>query len=61
MHWIPNFFRRGKLYDLSEEIRLHIEERTEQFMGEGMSRKEAEQTARRAFGNQTLLLRCEHF
>jgi hypothetical protein len=56
MSWIPNIFRRGKLYDdLSEEIRLHIEERVEQLMGEGMSRKEAEQKARRAFGNQTLL------
>ncbi len=56
MSWIPNIFRRGKLYDdLSEEIRLHIEERAEQLMGEGMSRREAEQEARRAFGNQTLL------
>ncbi|MGO9337125.1 MAG: ADOP family duplicated permease [Terracidiphilus sp.] len=56
MNWIPNIFRRGKLYDdLSEEIRLHIEERTEQLMGEGMSRREAEQAARRAFGNRTLL------
>src|ERR1700731_4068758 len=28
MNWIPNIFRRGKPYDdLSEEIRLHIEER----------------------------------
>jgi hypothetical protein len=30
MNWIANIFRRGKLYnDLSEEIRLHIEERAE--------------------------------
>ncbi len=56
MNWIPSFFRRGKLYDdLSEEMRLHIEERAEQLMGEGMSRKEAEQAARRAFGNKTLI------
>jgi predicted permease len=56
MSWIPNIFRRGKLYDdLSEEIRLHIEERAEQLMGEGMSRREAEQTARQAFGNRTLI------
>jgi len=28
MNWIPNILRRGKPYDdLSEEIRLHIEER----------------------------------
>jgi predicted permease len=56
MNWIPNIFRRRKLYDdLSEEIRLHIEERAEQLIREGMSRNEAEQAARRAFGNQTLL------
>jgi predicted permease len=56
MNWIPNIFRRDKLREeLSEEIRLHIEERAEQLMGEGMSRKEAEQAARRAFGNRTLI------
>jgi len=56
MNWIPNIFLRHKLYDdLSEEIRLHIEERAEQLMNEGMSRHEAEQAARRAFGNRTLL------
>ncbi len=56
MSWIPSFFRRNKLYsDLNEEIRLHIEERAEQLMSEGVSRAEAEQAARRAFGNRTLL------
>jgi len=56
MNWIPNIFRRRKLYDdLSEEMRLHLEERTEQLMGEGMSREEAGRQARRAFGNRTLL------
>ena len=31
MNWIPNIFRRRKLYnDLSEEMRLHIEERADQ-------------------------------
>jgi hypothetical protein len=30
MNWIPQIFRRRKLYnELSEEIRLHMEERTE--------------------------------
>src|ERR1700733_8883172 len=56
MDWIPNFFRRRKLYDdLSEEMRLHIEERAEQLMGGGMSRKEAERHARMAFGNRAVL------
>ena len=56
MNWLPDIFRRRKIYgDLAEEMRLHLEERTEQFMGEGMSRREAEQAARRAFGNATVL------
>ncbi len=56
MNWLPGIFRRNKVYgDLAEEMRLHLEERTEQLMNEGMSRKEAEQAARRAFGNATLL------
>ena len=56
MDWTPNIFRRRNLYnDLAEEMRLHLEERTEQFMREGMNRTQAEQAARRAFGNPTLL------
>ena len=56
MDWIPQIFRRRKFNeDLSEEIRLHIEERTEQLMRDGMSAEEATRTARRAFGNRTLL------
>jgi predicted permease len=56
MNWLPDIFRRRNIYDdLAEEMRLHVEERTEQLMSEGMSRKEAEQAARRAFGNTTLL------
>ena len=56
MNWLPGVFRRSKVYgDLAEEMRLHLEERTEQFIREGMSRNEAEQAARRSFGNATLL------
>ena len=56
MNWVPMIFRRRKLYDdLSEEMQLHIEERAEQLMGEGMGREEAETNARRAFGNRTRL------
>ena len=56
MDWIPQMFRRRKFNeDLSEEIRLHIEERTEQLMSDGMSAEEAAWEARRAFGNRTLL------
>ena len=61
MDWIRNIFRRRELYDdLSEEMRLHIEERTDQLMAEGLSRQEAQRTARRAFGNRTLLEERSH-
>src|SRR5580698_6445755 len=55
MDWIPQIFRCKFYEDLSEEIRLHIEERTEQLMSDGMSAEEATRAARRAFGNRTLL------
>jgi predicted permease len=56
MGWIRDIFRRHRLYDdLAEEMRLHIEERTEQLMREGMNRREAKLAARRAFGNQTVI------
>ncbi len=61
MDWIPNIFRRRELYDdLSEEMQLHLEERAEQLMAEGLSRQEAELAARRAFGNKTLLEERSH-
>jgi macrolide transport system ATP-binding/permease protein len=55
MDWIPSIFRRRERYDdLSEEIHLHIEERAEQLMSQGMSAEEATREARRAFGNRTV-------
>jgi predicted permease len=56
MNWIPGIFRRRKLFDdLSEEMRLHIEERVEQLKSEGLSAEEAERRARVAFGNRTVV------
>ena len=56
MNWIPGIFRRRELYDdLSEEIRLHIQERTAQLIREGLSAEEAGRQARVAFGNRALL------
>lgn len=56
MSWFQRLFHRRSLYsDLAEEMRAHIEEKTEQFMREGMTREEAEHAARRAFGNATLV------
>src|SRR5580658_9581813 len=50
------FWRRRERYSgLAEEIREHLEEKTEQFVREGMSREEAVRAARWAFGNATLI------
>ena len=56
MNWIPGFFRRRRLFDeLSEEMRLHIEERVEQLTRDGLSPQEAERQARIAFGNPAVI------
>ncbi len=56
MSWFSRIFRRSDLYgDLAEEMRAHLEEKTEQFVREGVSREEAEHAARRAFGNAALI------
>jgi hypothetical protein len=50
------FFSRDRRYDdISVSIQEHIDERADELMEEGMSRDEAERTARRAFGNVALL------
>ncbi|MBV9746162.1 MAG: ABC transporter permease, partial [Acidobacteriia bacterium] len=57
MSWFGRIFRRRHLYDeLGEEVREHIEEKTEQLMRlENLSRVEARHAALRAFGNPTLV------
>jgi predicted permease len=56
MQWFAQFFSRRRRYeDISISIQEHIEERTEELIADGISRKQAEQTARREFGNVTLL------
>lgn len=57
MSWLERIFRRRDLYDnLAEEVREHIEEKTDQLMRlESLSRTEARQAALRAFGNPTLV------
>ena len=47
MSWLKRLFSRRRLYnDLSEEIREHLEEKIEELVANGMSRKEAAATAR---------------
>lgn len=56
MGWFKQIFRRKHLYsDLSEEIQEHLEEKIEELVAAGMSRKEAVAAARREFGNTLLL------
>ena len=55
MIWYKRVFTRRRYEDLSASIQEHIEERTEELMADGMLRKEAEQTARREFGNVALI------
>src|SRR5580692_2119950 len=54
MNWLKHLFSRRRVYsDLSEEIQQHLREKTEALMAQGMSRAEAEHSARREFGNIT--------
>jgi putative ABC transport system permease protein len=56
MNWIRQLFSRRHTYgDLSDEIREHLEEKIEELVASGMSRKEATAAARREFGNVTLI------
>jgi predicted permease len=54
MHWLKQLFSRRYRYDeLSETIREHLDEKIADLMDRGMTREEAERTARREFGNVT--------
>ncbi|MFZ0271488.1 MAG: ABC transporter permease [Acidobacteriaceae bacterium] len=57
MTWFERIFLRRRLNDeLDEELRGHIEEKTEQFMRlENLPRAQARQAALRAFGNPALV------
>ena len=56
MNLLKELFSRRRLYnDLSDEIRQHLEEKIEELVATGLTRKEATSTARRAFGNVTLI------
>ena len=56
MNWLTQLFSRRRLYgDLSAEIEEHLNEKIDELVAGGMSRAEATRTARREFGNVTLL------
>lgn len=54
MNWLKQPFSRRHRYDeLSETIREHLDEKIADLMDHGMTREQAEQAARREFGNIT--------
>src|SRR5580704_18507660 len=56
MNWLKQLFSRRRLYDdLSEEMQQHLEEKIEELVAAGLSKKEATAAARREFGNVTLM------
>ncbi len=56
MNWLEHLlFRRRVHSDLSEEIKEHLHEKTEELVAGGMPREEAVAFARRAFGNVTVI------
>ena len=62
MRWLERILGRQHLYDeLAEEVRQHIEQRTEQLMRlENLSPTEARQAALSAFGNPSLIETRSH-
>jgi predicted permease len=56
VNWLKLLFSRRRLYnDLSNEVQQHLEEKIEELVATGLSRKEATAAARREFGNVTLI------
>ncbi len=56
MQALSRLFGRNRRYnDIDVSIREHIQERADELMDEGMSSKQAEQAARREFGNVALI------
>jgi predicted permease len=62
MRWLNQLFSRRRRYiDLSESIRVHLEEKIDDMVERGMSRDEASEVAHHEFGNVTLVeeISCE--
>lgn len=56
MGWLPQLLSRRRRYDeLTETIQEHLEEKIADLIDRGMTQEQAEATARREFGNVTLI------
>src|SRR5580704_1657753 len=56
MNWLRQLFSRRRMYsEVSEEIREHLREKTEELVAGGMSSEEAAYAASREFGNVSLV------
>jgi hypothetical protein len=56
MNWLKQLFIRHRRHDeLSASIREHLDEKIADLVDRGMTREKAERTARREFGNVTLI------
>ena len=56
MRWVEQLFARRRRFDeLSQSIQEHLDEKIDELVNEGMPRAQAEQAARRAFGNVALI------
>lgn len=53
--WNRLFGRRRRYDDLAVSMQEHLDEKIDELVDSGMDRREAEQAARRAFGNVTLM------
>ena len=61
MQWLAELLSRRRRYDdLAISIQEHIAERADELMESGMQRAEAEQAARREFGNVGLIEERSH-
>jgi predicted permease len=56
MNWVKQLLARKRMNgELTEEIRIHLAERTDELVSNGMSKKDAEAAARRELGNVMLM------
>ena len=56
MNWLKQLFSRRRLYtDLSDEMQQHLEEKIDELIANGMSKRDAIAAARRELGNLSLI------